>query len=232
MDKTEFDRFADEYTALHARNIAASGESPEFFARYKIEDVFHEISTQGHEVNAICDFGAGIGNSLPYFAEMFPQASITCADVSLRSMEISRTRFPDIAANYAEISGERLPFEDESFDLAFSACVFHHIPHAEHAHWLAELRRITRKDGKLFIFEHNPLNPLTVSAVRNCPFDENAVLVGARTLRQRIEQAGWDRAKAAYRIFFPHALAFARPLERWMRRLPLGAQYFVTASRP
>ncbi len=230
MDKAEFDRVADEYAALHASNIAASGEAPEFFARYKIEDVAREIAGQGCRMREICDFGAGIGNSLPHFAELFPDAAITCADVSTRSMEISRSRFPHIAARYAEIDGGRLPFDDESFDLVFSACVFHHIPHDEHLNWLSELRRITRRDGRLFVFEHNPLNPLTVKAVNSCPFDENAVLVGARTLRQRVEQAGWRKARAVYRIFFPHALAFARPLERWMRRLPLGAQYFVTAS--
>jgi len=32
MNEAEFDRFADEYRALHAANIGASGEDPEFFA--------------------------------------------------------------------------------------------------------------------------------------------------------------------------------------------------------
>lgn len=229
MDKAEFDQIADEYLALHRKNIKASGESPEFFARYKIEDVRHETAKAGIRAEAILDFGSGIGNSLPHFNDFFPSARITCADVSRRSLDISRSRYRDIPACYAEIDDFRLPFEDGSFDLCFSACVFHHISHAEHEHWLAELRRVTRRNGMLVIFEHNPVNPLTVSAVRNCPFDEHAVLMHASALKQRIARAGWKNAEAVYRMFFPGFLSFARPLEKFMRKLPLGAQYFVVA---
>jgi ubiquinone/menaquinone biosynthesis C-methylase UbiE len=231
MKKAEFDRIADEYLSLHAQNIKASGESPEFFARYKIVDVAREASRAGIQARRILDFGSGIGNSLPHFHELFPGARVTCADVSTRSLEISRTRHKRIPALHAEIRDHRLPFADESFDLCFSACVFHHIPHEEHLHWLAELRRVTRKGGMLLIFEHNPANPLTVAAVRDCPFDENAVLLRAGKLGAAKRKAGWNSTRIVYRMFFPRALAFARPLERFLRKLPLGAQYFVMARK-
>ena len=230
MDKAEFDQFADEYRAIHINNISASGESPEYFARYKITDVAGEVARRGLAPKAILDFGSGIGNSLQYLAEAFPRASLMCADVSRRSLDVSRMRFPDIRASYVEIPGDRLPFEDGAFDVAFSACVFHHIPHDEHVHWLAELRRVTRPGGMLLIYEHNPLNPVTVSAVRNCPFDANARLITAGTFRDRVRAAGWGRVRISFRVFFPHALAFARPLERFLRRVPVGAQYFVVAD--
>lgn len=229
MDKAEFDRFADEYEAMHARSVAVSGEPPEFFARYKVADIAEFLDRERAEVRKILDFGSGIGNSLPYLAELFPQAKVTCTDVSRRCMEISRSRFPHIPASYCEIEGLCLPFEDASFDMTFSACVFHHIPLAQHILWLAELKRVTRPRGRLFVFEHNPFNPLTVAAVHGCPFDENAELIGAPVMARRIEQAGWNEAETVYRLFFPRMLAFARPMERWMRKLPLGAQYFVTA---
>lgn len=229
MDKAEFDRVADEYEAMLARSIAASGESPEFFARYKIADVAETVKREGCKVDSLLDFGSGTGSSLPHLAELFPQAAVSCADVSKRCMDISRSRFPHIEADYREIEGMQLPFADASFDLVFSACVFHHIPSAQHRHWLGELHRVMRPQGRLFIFEHNPLNPLTVAAVRSCPFDDNAVLIGARAMAKRMELAGWRQTEIVYRIFFPHALAFARPMERWMRKLPLGAQYFISA---
>src|SRR5437762_421130 len=159
MDKAEFDQFADEYASIHANNISASGETPEFFARYKILDVAAEFARRGREPQSILDFGSGVGNSLPHFAALFPRASLVCADLSARSLDISRRRFPAITARYVEIPNSSLPFDDAVFDIAFSACVFHHIPHEEHLHWLRELHRVTRSGGMLLIYEHNPLNP-------------------------------------------------------------------------
>jgi ubiquinone/menaquinone biosynthesis C-methylase UbiE len=232
MDKAEFDQFAAEYLALHAANIRASGEAPEFFARYKVADALQETRSRGVAVARILDFGAGIGNSIPFFTTAFAGTELTCADVSARCLELSRHRFPKAEVRYLELAGEVLPFADEQFDLAFSACVFHHIRPEEHGRWLAELRRVTARNGVLMLFEHNPYNLLTVSAVRNCPFDANARLVDARTLGRRARACGWEEIRVAYRIFFPHLLAFARPAERFLRRLPLGAQYSVSATRP
>lgn len=231
MDSAEFDRVAEEYATLLKNNISASGESPEFFARYKILDTAEFAKANNIPVHDILDFGSGIGNSLPYFSELFPNSSITAADVSVRSMEISQLRFPSINAKYVDISSARLPFQDESFDLCFSACVFHHIPADEHIQWLSELHRVTKKNGLLVIFEHNPLNPLTVSAVQNCEFDENAVLIPSKEFEDRVRCGGWSKPATTFRIFFPRIFAFARPLERWLKKLPLGAQYFVSARR-
>ena len=39
MDVAEFDKFAEEYLSAHAQNIKISGEQPDYFARYKIEEI-------------------------------------------------------------------------------------------------------------------------------------------------------------------------------------------------
>ena len=57
MDKAEFDKFADEYRALHARNIRISGEGPEFFAEYKVRDVARHLGAARSTVARILDFG-------------------------------------------------------------------------------------------------------------------------------------------------------------------------------
>jgi ubiquinone/menaquinone biosynthesis C-methylase UbiE len=129
------------------------------------------------------------------------------------------------------IEGERIPAEDGSFDVGFSACVFHHIAHEEHVKWLRELRRVTRAGGMLAVFEHNPLNPLTVRAVNTCAFDENARLIRAREMVERFRESGWREVKARYHVFFPHALAGLRGLEKWMGAVPLGGQYSVVGVK-
>ena len=230
VERAEFDRFADEYHEQHRSNVAITGEEPAFFAEYKIR-VLHALARdKGLAVARIVDFGAGIGNSVPHFARLFPQARLACADVSSRSLEILEGRFEGLCDTVL-VTGDRLPLDEGRFDVAFSACVFHHIPHEEHVAWLAELRRVTRPGGMLTVFEHNPLNPLTVRAVNTCPFDENAHLIRAGELARRFEAAGWGQVEVRYHLFFPRMLARLRPLERHLTGVPLGAQYSVTAVK-
>ena len=188
MKEAEFDRFADEYESHHRRNIAITGESPEYFAEYKISQLATFVPDLLASPGRILDFGSGIGNSIPFFRKHFPRALLTCADASSRSIELCRKRFPG-HEHFALVAGNEIPLDSNSFDVAFSACVFHHIPHEDHGHWLAEMLRVTRPGGLLVIFEHNPLNPLTVRAVNTCPFDENAKLIPARSLLRSISDA-------------------------------------------
>jgi len=109
--------------------------------------------------------------------------------------------------------------------------VFHHISHGEHDLWLRELYRITRPGGLIAIFEHNPLNPLTLHAVNTCPFDVNAKLVFPRSLAQRLAGAGWASPRIQYNLFFPRALASLRPIEDALGWLPIGAQYVAFARK-
>ena len=222
MDKAEFDRFADQYYDQHKNNIAVTGELPEYFSEYKIKVLENIVTRNKIAVSKICDFGSGIGNSIPYFQKYFPNADLTSADVSTRSLELSRSRFPNFA-NFILIDQNCIPASENSFDITFSSCVFHHIHIAEHSLWLKELHRVTRPGGLVAIFEHNPLNPLTVHAVNTCPFDVNAKLILARDLLRGLKDAGWTAPSVHYNVFFPRLLAPLRPLEPYLQWLPLGA---------
>lgn len=228
--QAEFDLLADEYHVLHKENVAITGETPEYFSEYKIADLAELLNRLRLPTMKILDFGSGIGNSLPYFRKYFSGSEISCADVSARSIEIAQSRFPG-KENYVLID-ENIPLPSASQDVVFSACVFHHIPHDEHLHWLAELRRVTKPSGVLAIYEHNPLNPLTVRAVNTCPLDVNARLIRGGTMRKRALTGGWEDAHVDYKLFFPATLAALRPMERHLEWLALGAQYRMMARRP
>lgn len=227
--RAEFDLLADEYHGQHKANVAITGEGPEYFAEYKIVDLANLVRTEDLVPGYLFDFGCGIGNSVPYFRKYFPDLKLSCGDVSSRSIEIAKTR--NSGDEDYVIIGADIPLPTHSQDIVFSACVFHHIPHEQHQHWLAELLRVTRPGGLLAIYEHNPWNPLTVRAVNTCPLDVNARLIRGSIMRKRAVDAGWVDAKVGYKLFFPAALAALRPIECHLEWLALGAQYRMTARR-
>lgn len=231
MDQVEFDKFAEEYRSTHASNIKSSGETPEFFAEYKIKDVADYARKHAFpDKIKILDFGAGVGTSVPYFKKYFPHAHVTCIDVSQKSLDIGQSRFTE-GVDFVHFDGQHIPFDEHSFNIVFAACVFHHISHAEHANLLSEISRVLKPRGVFFVFEHNPYNPLTVRAVNTCPFDENAVLIKSTDMVQRIRSAGLGDIVQKYRIFVPGAIRYLRGLERYLTWLPLGAQYYIAARK-
>jgi SAM-dependent methyltransferase len=231
MNPSEFDKFADEYEAVHAANIRLSGESPEYFAAYKVRELHAALGDAAGGIGTILDFGAGVGASVAHFRRHFPGARLVCVDVSARSREIAHGRFgPQLDYRLAE--EDRLPVGDAEADLVFASCVFHHIEAATHVALLRELARALRPGGRLAVFEHNPRNPLTVRTVKACAFDENAVLLPTRQLRGALAEAGFVDLHTRYTLFFPHAFRALRGLERALWWNPLGAQYYVMGTRP
>jgi SAM-dependent methyltransferase len=229
MDVAEFDQFADEYLAIHAKNVGFTGESPDYFSRYKVDEVSRVWRARGRpDPRAVLDFGAGIGGSLPHFRRVFPDAEITASDVSARSLEVAQRRHPGVA-RFELYAGSGPPAPDASIDLAYTSCVFHHIDEREHQGLLENLRQTLRPGGALVVFEHNPINPVTRYIVATCPFDENAVLIPAAKLRRRLRDAGFAKVEIGYVGFFPSALAGLRRLDPLLKHLPVGAQYYALA---
>jgi SAM-dependent methyltransferase len=228
-DQPEFDKYAGSYGDLHARSIAISGEEPGYFARYKVEEVVRTSQVvRSSRTPSVLDFGCGIGGSIPDFRALLPAAGIVGVDVSEESLAIARSRNPDV--RFERFDGLHLPFEDGTFDLAFTSCVFHHIDPVDRGACLAEIRRVLRPGGEFFFFEHNPWNPLTLRVVRDCPFDENAILLKSPEAVALIGAAGFSSPRVSYTVFFPRALAALRPIERFLRGVPVGGQYYVRAN--
>lgn len=232
MRQSEFDKFAEEYRALHTANIRLSGENPDFFAAYKVRDVYQALLKQGGPITGltILDFGGGIGTSIPYFRKYFPDANLVCLDVSRRSLEIARQKFYGMA-QLLLFDGVTVPLCKESIDLIFAACAFHHIDQSAHIPLITQFYRILKDGGRFFVFEHNPFNPLTLHAVKTCPFDENACLINGSSMREKLTSTGFARVHLRYRIFFPRILAMLRPLEKYLTGIPFGAQYYVLGHK-
>ena len=217
----KFNRIAIEYSQLHEQSVGASGEPIEYFAQYKIDCLKRlGIGPEAH----LLDYGCGIGNLTTLLAQNF--SHVTGFDPSTGSIEIARNRLPSVTF-YADDS--LVP--QAAFDVAVLSGVLHHVPVAERTTVMTAAFSKLRLGGRTVIFEHNPYNPLTRRSVAACRFDDDAVLLAPREVRELLQKAGFSRIKQDYIVFFPKPFAWLRPLEPSLRFVFLGAQTMTIGYR-
>ncbi len=231
MKRTLFDTYAADYHRLHASNVRISGEGVQYFAEYKVLKIHGVLNRRRKPTRRlrILDFGGGTGNSVPFFRQYFPGSSLVLLDPSFESLKLARETHPEGFAPLL-FDGMRPPIRDAVFDLVLIACVLHHVPPGNHLHLLQKIRPLLKPGGDIFVFEHNPCNWLTSRVVKRCPFDAEATLIKGRDMLQTMGRAGFSGAELNYCTFFPRLLAGLRGLEDNLRRIPLGAQYYVHAA--
>lgn len=229
-EPVDFDEFAEDYREIHTKNVQSlSGADSDYFSEYKIVEVATLL-----ENARILDFGCGDGNSAYFIQKHIHGYEYSGIDVSEESVRKATERNLR-GCEFSHYDGRHIPFPDETFDVVFAACVFHHIDEAEHISMLNEIRRVLRTGGTVIVFEHNPLNPLTVKTVRDCPFDVGVKLIQGGVLKRRLARSGFDakHIRIIYTIFMPRTGFFKRllALEKYFRKIPLGGQYYCIARK-
>ncbi|MBL4588257.1 class I SAM-dependent methyltransferase [Candidatus Babeliales bacterium] len=220
--KHEFDDYIEKYREIQNKDVRLSGETGEFFAEYKIEKMASWFPEYLDQPIDMLDFGCGDGLMTQYAHKYFPKATIQGVDPSSKSIEHAKHTCKD-GIQFDVLEDDTLPYEDKKFDLVYAAGVFHHIKFNQHEHFIRELARITKKGGRIIIFELNPFNPLTVHTFRNSPIDQNATLLFPRYTKSISESIG--KVSTKYYCFFPSFARKLRVLEPYMTWLPAGALY-------
>ncbi len=223
-NKVDFDDYTENYNQLLREGTSFFSSSEEYFARYKVDLVRKQVDTP---VNSILEYGCGIGRNISFLQQAFPNAITMGSDISSASLEIARR----------DNKGVEFFREDENveltnlFDLIFVAGVFHHIPVVQRAEVAKTLFKRLSPGGQLFVFEHNPFNPVTRRIVNNCPYDEDAVLLKPSELKNILCKAEFIVEHMAYCLFVPPSLSILAGLESRLGWLPLGGQYWIQARR-
>jgi SAM-dependent methyltransferase len=225
-----FDSHAASYRRSVDRAVGFSGLDLAFFTAakaYQLRKIGRSLPVALADATVL-DVGCGAGglDSL-----LIPHARrVVGVDVSRLMVDEASSANPK--AQYLTYDGERLPFDDRSFDLTFAACVVHHVAPAQWADFQAEMLRVTSPGGAAVIIEHNPWNPLTRHSVAGCEFDADAVLTTPGRLVRNFRRFGARQVKRRYMLFSPLKGRRVQVIERavlgWV---PLGAQYAVEAWR-
>jgi SAM-dependent methyltransferase len=223
----DFDPYADTYRSEVEQTIAFSRRGLDHYTEVKARALLDLMRRRlGNPSGlSVLDVGCGTGETDRYLAPAI--GSLHGADPSRRSIERAREANPGI--DYRLYDGETLPFDENEFDVSFSINVLHHVEPGDRAAVVAELGRVVRPGGLVAIAEHNPVNPLTRRVVRSCSFDVGVKLLRRAELEGLLADVGLDVIEHRYLIFLPIRSV---PVDRLLRRLPLGAQYYVVGRVP
>jgi ubiquinone/menaquinone biosynthesis C-methylase UbiE len=221
----EFDRHAASYDGGLDNPIKRMmGDSADQFIAVKARWLLRREPKLKSGGLAVLDYGCGAGDLMRVLAELGARADFTGCDVSSGMLDEVGKRWPASlgpAPALAAQDGAKTPLADRQFDVVTISAVLHHVPVEERQAVYRELGRVLKPGGRLYVFEHNPRNPLVRYVIARTPIDENAML---------LDTARYD-LETDYLMFMPPGLAFLRGIDRTLAWLPLGAQYVVAARK-
>jgi SAM-dependent methyltransferase len=235
MKPAEFDKHASSYDGgLDNPLKRLVGSSPDQFIAVKARWLLRREPSMAAGGLAVLDYGCGAGDLMRVLSNIGVRASFAGCDVSAGMLAEAEKRWPQAAGpvpTLAAQEGARTPFVDGQFDVAMISAVLHHVPVAERPAVYTELGRVLKRGGRLYVFEHNPRNPLVRYVVSRTPIDKNAILLDHREVRQGLLDAARYELKTDYLMFMPPGIAFLHGIDRVLGWLPLGAQYAVSAHK-
>jgi len=214
---------------VHSKNIRISGADSFYYAEFKVKEL---LRFEENRKSYCLDLGCGDGTTEVFMEKHFPAITIEAIDISQASIHEAEKRKLK-RASFTVYDGETIPFEDNCFDMVLIASVMHHIAFDLHESVLKETLRVLKPGGRIYIFEHNPLNPFTRYLVKTCVFDRDARLLGHGYCNKLLTDTGFRNVQTQFLLFFPRKKWLASLLrrEKSLGWLPLGAQYLCRAIK-
>ena len=214
--KINFDNYADNYKDYIAKSLGNLEDNLNYYHIKKSEILKKEL---GYRPKKILDLGCGVGTMLELLIKNFQGSVFYAYDESKKSMDYIKKKFPKInCLDNLETN--------EKFDLIFISAVVHHVKSGDRDDLFRNIYNLLSPNGVMFVFEHNPYNPVTLKMVTNCEFDADAELIKKNDLINLCKKNNFKIIKSGYIHFFPSKLGFLFKLESYLKWFFLGAQYF------
>jgi ubiquinone/menaquinone biosynthesis C-methylase UbiE len=115
------------------------------------------IAAQIPDTGHMLDFGCGNMFTSVELLKLKPNLTITGIDV-IRDQNLTDTILSDKRLAFKQVTEKRLPFDDNTFDVALVLAMLHHTDDPEY--YLSELKRIIKPGGIILIIEEMYIHQL------------------------------------------------------------------------
>lgn len=234
----EFNRFAQGYSGGNEDPLMRLfGRNLDQFIHVKAKWLWNYLAQGRVKISPdegyhLLDYGCGTGEMLKWLKIFGFPGHLHGADVSPAMLEEAEKRWDGFQKPLFSCIGEtKTDYADDFFHCIVATCVFHHIEPEKRDSVLQEIKRILVPGGTLVLFEHNPFNPITRLIVKRATIDKNAILLYPKEIRGRYNKASFAKCKLEYLMFFPPSMKVSLKFERYLRWLPLGAQYVAVGEK-
>lgn len=232
-EKAVYDKYADNYDEGLKELLGGgmmAGDTKKF-AEYKVQ-VVKNLCKPSPQCK-ILDFGCGTGRSLFFLNQYFGD---TCelfgCDVSRESLKVAAKAVPN-ATLFLNAPIEELECFDCKFDIVILACVLHHIDPKEREMWIKAIIKKLNVGGKIVVFEHNTINPMTRKIILKPQNVDNIkwMLTMSDISRLLLCDKAMRLKWKGYTLFSPFRSNIITQMERGLKWFPLGAQQCIVAQK-
>lgn len=106
----------------------------------------------GKQIHKVLDIGTGSGDFIKLLEPVFPaKTNIVGIDPSEEALTEARRAIDSDQVEFIRMEGEKLNFEDHSFDVVCLSNAMHHLASTEKT--FAEMKRVVKPDGWILIAE-------------------------------------------------------------------------------
>ncbi|MFA4817324.1 MAG: class I SAM-dependent methyltransferase [Parcubacteria group bacterium] len=151
-----------------------------------------------NQKNVILDIGCNTGFLVNKLCQE-GYSDIFGVDISDEAINFGKEKYPNIAEKLVCYEGDKLPFENDSFDVVLMFDSMEHIPEAE-KFLKNEARRVLKKDG-LLIFQTPNKYPnilwayIDAKSIFTCWWIEHCSLQTVFSLRKLLRNSGFSEIK-------------------------------------
>ena len=202
------DKYAD------ARRVAHKLGHPVF--RYYEDRLLRQAELPAR-MGSVLELGCGQGGDsilLSERADLVVGVDISCSGTAL-ARRIAQERYGRSNVRFAAVEGERLPFQDDAFDVVYCRDALHHV--SDPPQVVREVRRVLKPGGRFVAIEANPLNPqMALIGLVFFRVDKGVFTNTRSRLSRLLSGAGLRRVRIVATEYFPRAILFyyVSPLNR------------------